>query len=112
MSELKLSLEFLRSRFLAGLERRIAKLRVLLDSFSEGPEDRMAIESLNLEFHGLAGIGGTFGFHEITWVARKGELASRSVSKHEDPITAEQRRNIRTAVEELAMAASALVAPG
>ncbi|HEX9983288.1 MAG TPA: Hpt domain-containing protein [Thermoanaerobaculia bacterium] len=57
--------EYLKTRFLSGLERRTMELYSLIDV---GDED-----GIYRAFHSLAGIGGTYGFHEVTRLAREGE---------------------------------------
>lgn len=58
-------MEMLQKRFAAGFERRIADLT--------GQAERGDFDALTLGFHSLAGIGGTYGHHDVTEVARDGE---------------------------------------
>jgi hypothetical protein len=58
---------FLREKFLGNLPRRIAAMRAAIEGTAEEP--------LELQFHSLAGIGGTYGFHDITLLAKAGEAA-------------------------------------
>ncbi|HEX7150705.1 MAG TPA: Hpt domain-containing protein [Thermoanaerobaculia bacterium] len=62
---MKLTPELLRVKFQEGLERRTAELFTLIDA---GDAD-----GIYRAFHSLAGIGGTFGFPEVTALAREGE---------------------------------------
>jgi hypothetical protein len=62
---MKITPEFLTQRFLAGFDRRVNELSVLA-----GKRD---VTSLERAFHSLAGIGGTYGFPEVTRLAREGE---------------------------------------
>jgi HPt (histidine-containing phosphotransfer) domain-containing protein len=69
-------LAFLRERFAAGLTSRVAQMRECIETISqrEDPQTEATLERL---FHSLAGIGGTYGYQEITFLARAGEDACR-----------------------------------
>lgn len=56
----------LQHRFLDGLERRLADMTASLDGGAD-PEVLMPM------FHSLAGIGGTYGFPQITAISRRCE---------------------------------------
>lgn len=60
-----LTAELLRARFLSGFQRRIDELQQMLASNDLAGAERA--------FHSLAGIGGTYGFPEVTTVARRAE---------------------------------------
>jgi chemotaxis protein histidine kinase CheA len=60
-------LSVLRQRFLEGLERRLDEMSSMLD----GPADEDALMRM---FHSVAGIAGTYGYHEITEISRGCEL--------------------------------------
>ena len=99
----------LQDRFVAGLDRRVINLRDCLGTLRESLEGRQAPETLdemNRAFHSLAGIGGTYGFHNITEIARRGDLTCKSLdgraSDHDLKVLAE-------VVESLAEAASSAV---
>lgn len=62
------ALEVLEQRFIAGLAQRVEALRATL-----ADDGTRRTERLRLQFHSLAGIGGTFGFHNVSQVARAGE---------------------------------------
>jgi hypothetical protein len=70
---------FLREKFLGNLPRRVAAMRATIDGAGEEPLDR--------QFHSLAGIGGTYGFHEITHLAKAGEAAC-AAGRHTDVLHA------------------------
>lgn len=81
----KVDLSFLVPRFLQRLDERLksldAALRALPDTHGE------LAESVMRDFHSLAGIGGTYGFPEVSRLAREGELLIRAAI--------EQRRTVR-----------------
>ena len=59
------AMQMLQQRFAASFERRIGELTAFVD--------RNDFAALTLGFHSLAGIGGTYGHHDVTDVARDGE---------------------------------------
>jgi HPt (histidine-containing phosphotransfer) domain-containing protein len=61
--------EALRQKFLAGLVRRTDELDLLIAA-NDG-------EAIYRAFHSLAGIGGTYGYANVTALAREGEVHSR-----------------------------------
>jgi len=63
---MKITPALLAERFAAGFERRLCELARLADAADA--------EGLRLAFHSLAGIGGTYGRHDITELAREGEV--------------------------------------
>ena len=67
---MNLNMELLKERFTAGLERRVTEM---LDLAS-----RRNFASLQLPFHSLVGIGGTYGYPEVTRIARDGEQATNA----------------------------------
>ena len=71
MSTPRVDLSFLVPRFLARLDERLRRIDValeIIDSLTGEP-----VEDLMREFHSMAGIGGTYGFPEVTSLAREGE---------------------------------------
>ena len=79
----RVDLSFLVPRFLERLDQRLRSLESalrILDTRSD------LAESVMRDFHSLAGIGGTYGFPELSRLAREGELLIRSAI--------EQRRNV------------------
>lgn len=78
----KISFQMLQERFVTGLERRVAQLDDCLNTFRQcagGAVSESILDAMMRGFHSLAGIGGTYGFDEITDLARRGELLCRSI---------------------------------
>lgn len=80
----------LQERFVAGLDRRLTQLNAHVSSLRDahdGSQIASTADELMRGFHSLAGIGGTYGFPQITDIARLGEQACRSlntpVAEHE-----------------------------
>ena len=61
----------LRARFFSRLAERVVTLQATVATFDDGLEAR---DSLERQFHSLAGIAGTYGFPGLTDLARHGEL--------------------------------------
>jgi chemotaxis protein histidine kinase CheA len=53
------------------------------------------------EFHSLAGIGGTYGFHEISRIAREGELLIRKTILAARPVDDTEAAVLRKVMSEL-----------
>ncbi|HMC22080.1 MAG TPA: Hpt domain-containing protein [Thermoanaerobaculia bacterium] len=85
----------LQQRFVAGLERRLGDLIVLLDSTAEP-------EALSRMFHSLAGIGGTYGFPDITTLARQGEESCRQSVEELRPLLPTELNALRALISSIA----------
>jgi len=62
----------LRREYLTEGKERLAELRAELSGFQTG--DPGALASLKTQFHRLAGSGGSYGFPEISALAKEAEL--------------------------------------
>lgn len=69
-------LAFLRERFATGLSSRVTQMRECIDAVTQR-QDPATEATLERLFHSLAGIGGTYGYPEITFLAKAGEDACR-----------------------------------
>jgi chemotaxis protein histidine kinase CheA len=99
LSTPKLTLEILQQRFLQGLQKRISQLQSDIESIERRGPGEGSLDKMMHAFHSLAGIGGTYGFPEVTRTARAGELACQSAMENGDLQT------IRAAFDALAAAA-------
>jgi HPt (histidine-containing phosphotransfer) domain-containing protein len=80
-----MTMEILHARFAARLSERL----VLLDDLLGRLDSTRAIADAERLFHSLVGSGGTYGFPEITRVAREaeelcGRLKRRALARPED----------------------------
>lgn len=66
--------EQLRTQFVRRTKAKIELATSQLASLSQTPEDSRTLQDLMRFFHGLAGVGTSFGFPRITAVAKEGEL--------------------------------------
>jgi chemotaxis protein histidine kinase CheA len=66
-------LEDLRTRFRQTARIRLDEMASLLDQLDEEPSERAPLERLARHFHGLAGMGGTYGFPAISALGDEAE---------------------------------------
>jgi chemotaxis protein histidine kinase CheA len=66
-------LHALRDEFRANTRERLVEMSALLERVRETP-DESKLRSLERHFHGLAGLGGTYGYQPVTVLAREGEV--------------------------------------
>ena len=122
MSAQRMTLQMLQERFVSGLERRLVHLVTCVATLNAGPAEadaHSALDELMRGFHSLAGIGGTYGFHDISEIARTGELLCREM---QTPPSRETMMTISDVITQLSRAAahagrggvslSAVIAPG
>jgi diguanylate cyclase (GGDEF)-like protein len=67
-------LDELRTQFVRRSQARIEMAARLLGLLREAPEDRAQLQELMRFFHSLAGVGTSFGFPQVTALAKEGEL--------------------------------------
>jgi chemotaxis protein histidine kinase CheA len=84
----------LRRRFLTGLERRSSDLTAMLRG-SADPESLMRM------FHSLAGIGGTYGFHQVTDISRLSEALCQNAMAEQRAITVTEKQELADAIAKL-----------
>ena len=83
----KVDMSVLVPRFLVRLDERLRRIDTALETVVDASGE--PLETVMRDFHSLAGIGGTYGFPEVTRLAREGELLlQRAIS---------ERRHVRTA---------------
>jgi diguanylate cyclase (GGDEF)-like protein len=63
----------LREKFIRRSAQRLDDASHLIDLISADPDDRGALDEAMRKLHGLAGLGATFGFDDVTRIARQGE---------------------------------------
>ena len=64
------ALEGLRERFVADAHERVRRIEEEIGRLDGSPQDVQALTSLRRDFHGLSGTGTSYGFPEVTRVAR------------------------------------------
>ena len=73
----------LRTRFRTRLHLRMTEIDALMEKMARGDDDEQtALTALQLQFHSLAGIGGTYGYHDITELARLAESVCAATPLH------------------------------
>ena len=63
----------LRGRFRETSQARLGEMAALLDALERAPHDVASLEQLAKHFHGLAGMGGTYGFPRVSELGDAGE---------------------------------------
>jgi diguanylate cyclase (GGDEF)-like protein len=75
-------MEPLRARFRASSAARLREMHALAESIARDRGDRRALDTLARHFHGLAGLGGTYGFPRISALADEGEATAAPMSRN------------------------------
>ena len=91
----------LRGRFRETAQVRLGEMTSLLEQLGNGTSDGQAIERLSRHFHGLAGMGATYGFPQVSQLGGEGEeliLPLVKSGQPPDPATVERWKAI---VEEM-----------
>lgn len=73
MADWKKTLDALREQFLQGSTARLDRIQADLGRLRTDPEHGGALADLRLAFHGFSGLGGSFGFPEVTLLGLEGE---------------------------------------
>ena len=92
-------LSVLRSRFLTALAGRVGELHETIDLLRDPRAEAAAEEKLHRMFHSLAGIGGTYGFQEITFLAKAGETACLATDRRDAASRTALLRSIVMAID-------------
>jgi diguanylate cyclase (GGDEF)-like protein len=66
-------LALLREKFVRRSAQRLDDLAHLIDLIDADPSDRGPLDEAMRKLHGMAGLGTTFGFADVTRIARQGE---------------------------------------
>jgi chemotaxis protein histidine kinase CheA len=63
----------LRARFRETARVRLEEMTALLEQLGDDPADRKPLQRLSAHFHGLAGMGGTYGFPRVSELGDEAE---------------------------------------
>ncbi len=94
-------LQDLRGRFRETTRIRIDEMTALLAQLDADPLDAEAVKKLSTHFHGLAGMGGTYGFPRISELADEAEGLIFPLVSHERAPDAAMVVRWRQIVEEI-----------
>lgn len=73
------ALNDLREKFIRNSAGRLDDLTALVNLLAANPTDSGALDETMRKMHGLAGLGATFGFNEVTTIARRAEIECQQV---------------------------------
>ncbi len=73
MADWETTFPALREQFLQGSAARLARIESDLERLRSYPDDAPALADLRLAFHGFSGLGGTYGFPQVTILGIEGE---------------------------------------
>lgn len=99
MIEGKVDLGFLVPRFLQRLDERLRRIEKELETL-EGATGA-PLEGVMREFHSLAGIGGTYGFPEVSRLSRESELLLQTALLSGVPFGGVQIEALRLTITQL-----------
>jgi diguanylate cyclase (GGDEF)-like protein len=86
-------LDELRAQFVRRSQARIEMAARLLGLLRETPEDRAHLQDLMRFFHSLAGVGTSFGFPQVSALAKEGELECLAILHDESSLSATEIEN-------------------
>jgi len=91
----------LREKFIRSSAKRLEDTAHLIDLIAADPSDRATLDEAMRKLHGMGGLGTTFGFPEVTRIARQGERDMQALLETgTDPDEAAIAR-FRACIEEL-----------
>jgi diguanylate cyclase (GGDEF)-like protein len=85
--------EQLRQQFVRRSQAKIEVAGRLLAALGEDPGDVRSLQDLMRFFHGLAGVGTSFGFPRVTALAKEGELECLALIRDQAPPSASETEN-------------------
>ncbi len=86
-------LDELRTQFVRRSQARIELAARILGLLRETPADREHLQDLMRFFHSLAGVGTSFGFPQVTALAKEGELECLAILHGESSLSATEIEN-------------------
>lgn len=95
----KVDLSFLLPKFLERLDERLRRLERALDTIVAASMSE--VEAVMRDFHSLAGIGGTYGFPQVTALAHQGELLLARTIREKRCVESAEAAGIRALVSQM-----------
>jgi diguanylate cyclase (GGDEF)-like protein len=95
------ALNDLREKFIRNSAGRLDDLAALVSLLAANPADPGTLDETMRKMHGLAGLGATFGFNDVTTIARRAEIECQQVMADARPAPADLIGRLRDAVEAL-----------
>lgn len=91
-------MEPLRARFRVSTAARVREMAALVEALERDAGDRPALDALARHFHGLAGLGTTYGFPRISALADEGEASAIPRARNGAPAGVEDLRQWRALI--------------
>jgi HPt (histidine-containing phosphotransfer) domain-containing protein len=108
----KAQLEKLRRRYGLSLPEKISAIQVALASLLAGPWEEQACQATHRQVHSLAGSSGTFGYPEISRVARAAEILIQRSLEARAVLPVPQRAEVEELVSKLRELAAGVARQG
>lgn len=83
-------LDALRARFRESTAARLLEMDALVTRLERDASDAEALDALGRHFHGLAGLGATYGFPSVSTVADEGEAVAIPLSRSQGVPSAQE----------------------
>jgi diguanylate cyclase (GGDEF)-like protein len=94
-------LALLREKFVRSSARRLDDTAHLIDLIGADPSDRGPLDEAMRKLHGMAGLGTTFGFADVTRIARQGEREMQLLLEAQQAPDAEAIAGFRACLQQL-----------
>jgi diguanylate cyclase (GGDEF)-like protein len=107
------ALDDLREKFIRNSAGRLDDLTALVNLLAANPADRSALDETMRKLHGLAGLGGTFGFNSVTTIGRQAESECQAALAEASPAPTDLIDRLRDAITALRLefASGGMAAP-
>jgi len=93
-----------RGQFVRNSMERLDKIERSIDVLEHSPADKETLKTLFTHFHGLAGMGGTYGFDRVSEVSLRAEAACDEIQSSGQPVRPEELRALRSLTGEIRQA--------
>lgn len=94
----------LRGRFVRNSMERLDLIERAIDRLQHSPGDAESLLTLFRHLHGLAGLGGTYGFDRVSEISLRAEAVCHGVRSEARPVRPEEIRILRNLLSEIRQA--------
>ena len=93
------AIEALRKDYVNGWPKKHERLEILIKNLERNPKDTTTIEEFRMNFHRLAGSGGSYGLPEVSVTAREAELFIAPLLDADEAIPPEAIKKIQNYIK-------------